>query len=379
MPLEGKAIRRVQVGASLMKNIGIDLHRKRSTYVVVDQEGEVTRKRTIPSTPAAFLSEFASFDPASTRVVFEATGNWFWVADAMEELGLEAHLANPRKVRVVAESTVKTDKIDPTALAQLMRVNYLPESRLTPKPMRLLRERLRYRISLVRLRTGLKARVHAVLAKRGIVAPEVSDLFGKTGRAWLERVELPEEYRDNLDGYLGLIDTLTEAIKSVEKWLHGRMGRDAEVLLLKGIPGIGEFGAALILAEIGDIRFFKSKRKLSAFFGVVPGAHNSGGHVRDTGLRKDSNKYARWLLSEAVTKAVKVVPAWQRLYDRVHAGNDRRKSKARMAVMHKMTCAIWRVLTLKEPFDRLHNCPELTQTHGELDPVTGLQQGRYTE
>ena len=67
------------------------------------------------------------------------------------------------------------------------------------------------------------------------------------------------------------------------------------------------------------------------------------------------------MLAEAATKAIRVVPAWRRLYDRVHAGNEKRKSKARMAVIHKMVCAIWRVLTTGEPFDRLHNCPELEE------------------
>ena len=92
---------------------------------------------------------------------------------------------------------------------------------------------------------------------------------------------------------------------------------------------------------------------------MVPGVRSSDGKSRDTRLKKDSNKYIRWLLAEAVTKAIKVVPAWQRLYERVAAGNRRRRPKARMAVMHKMVLAIWRVLTTREPFDRLHNCPEL--------------------
>ncbi len=342
-----------------MKTIGIDLHQKRSRFVVQSQDGTVLLKRTIPSTPQAYRETFAAWSDEPTQVAIEATINWYWAVDTMQDLGLDVHLANPRKVKLIAESTIKTDTVDATTLAHLLRLNWLPESRITPRPMRLLRERLRYRISLVQMRTMIKCRTRALLGKVGVTVPEVSDLYGKTGRQWLEQVQLPEEYRQNLDGYIQTADALTEQITKVERWLAGRMRRDPDMKLLMEIPGIGRFGASLILAEIGDIGFFKNKRKLASFVGVVPGARNSDLKCRDMGLKKDSNRYLRWLLAEAVTKAVKVVPAWQRLYERVEAGNKKRRSKARMAVMHKMVLTIWRVLTTREPFDRLHNCPEL--------------------
>jgi transposase len=362
-----------------MKTIGIDLHRHRSRYVVVNQEGKVVEKHTIASTAEAFREAFGEFEPGAACAAMEATGNWYWAADVFEELGLEAHLANPLKVRLIAESTIKTDTVDATALAQLLRLHWLPESRITPKAMRLLRERLRYRITLVRIRTGLKVRIHAILGKCGVVLPGLTDLFGKTGREWLAQVTLAPEYRENVDGYLRTLDFLGEEVGQVERWLKERMKPSRDARLLMDIPGIGLFGAALILAEIGDIGFFRTKRHLSSFVGVVPGAKNSGQTVRDRGLKKDSNRYVRWLLAEAATKAIKVVPAWGRLYERVYAGNDKRKAKARVAVMHKMVCAVWRVLKTQQPFDRLHGCPELEKDNGELVVGTGLKQGRVTD
>ena len=362
-----------------MDTIGIDLHRKRSRFVRVNQEGKVLEKRTIQSSPAAFREAFGKFDKGAARVAMEATGNWYWAADVLEELGLETHLANPLKVRVIAESTIKTDTVDATALAHLLRLAWLPESRITPQAMRLLRERLRYRIALVRISTGLKARIHAILGKCGVMPPELTDLFGKAGREWLTQVALPPEYRANLDGYLRTLDFLAGEIGQVEAWLKKHMRSSPDMHLLMGIPGIGLFGAALILAEIGDIRFFRTKRHLSSFVGVVPGAHNSDKQIRAKGLKKDSNRYIRWLLAEGATKAMKVVPAWERLYGRIYAGNDKRKTKARMAVMHKMICAVWRVLKTRQPFERLHNCPELADDKGELGNRSGLKEGRVTD
>lgn len=343
-----------------MDTIGIDLHGKRSRYVVLNQEGAVCAKATIASRPDAFRAAFAPYARSGARVALEATVNWYWAVDVLEELGLETHLANPHKVRLIAESTIKTDTVDATALAQLLRMQWLPESRITSGQVRRTRERLRHRITLVSVRTGLKCRIHAILGKVGVEPPAVTDLFGTTGRAWLDGVALPSEYRDNLDGYLRLLDALNEEITRVEVWLKQQTRGDASTRLLMQIPGIGRFGAALILAEIGDIGFFPNKRKLASFVGVVPGASNSAGRERATALKKDSNRYLRWLLAEAACKAVRVVPCWQRLYDRVCADNPRRKMKAKVAVMHKMVSAIWRVLTTKEPFDRLHNCPELS-------------------
>ena len=151
-----------------MNTIGIDLHQKRSRFVVLSQDGTVLSKRTIPSTPQAYQEAFAAWADQETQVAIEATINWYWAVDTMEDLGLKVHLANPRKVKLIAESTIKTDTVDATTLAHLLRMNFLPKSRITPRPMRLLRERLRYRISLVQMRTMIKCRTRALLGKVGI-------------------------------------------------------------------------------------------------------------------------------------------------------------------------------------------------------------------
>ncbi|MCM8777197.1 MAG: transposase [Candidatus Omnitrophica bacterium] len=98
---------------------------------------------------------------------------WEWLAGLLEEEELKVKLANPYnpyKVKLIAESTIKTDKID----AQLERTNFLPVSYLAPKEIRERRELLRHRIILVRLRASLKSRIHSILAKRGIVKEGVN-------------------------------------------------------------------------------------------------------------------------------------------------------------------------------------------------------------
>jgi len=94
-----------------METIAIDLHQKRSRYVMVSQERRMIAKRTIPSTPAAFRETFGALDASSTRVALEATTHWYWAVDIFEELGIDVHLANPHKVRLIAESTIPQERI----------------------------------------------------------------------------------------------------------------------------------------------------------------------------------------------------------------------------------------------------------------------------
>ena len=103
-----------------MNFIIIDAHKKRSRCAVVNQEGQIIHKRSIPSAPKSFWEEFSCFEPGHTEVAVGATINWYWGVDTFQDLGLDVLLANPHKVRLIAESTIKTDTVDATALANLL-------------------------------------------------------------------------------------------------------------------------------------------------------------------------------------------------------------------------------------------------------------------
>ncbi len=337
-----------------MNYIGMDVHKKSITMAAFSQDGSRLAKKKVAATPegiTGFLNLLEGGQPLTATM--EATGFWYWVAEVLEDIdGVTVKLANPRKVRIIAESNLKNDDVDAAALAHLTRLNWLPESRLVPKKVRLVRERLRCRISLVQTRSSLKNRLTSILLKRGLSHP-FSDLFGKKGRAWLDSLDLPEEYRQNMDIYLRLIDATGAEIASVDKWLTKKVKTSRQGRLLTTIPGIGKFSAMLLLAEIGGIDYFKSPKKLSAYAGLAPSMWQSGEKRRLGRLRPDCNKYIRWICIEAVTKAVRVVPCWKRLYDSICCGNDSKKPVARTAVARKIICAAWRVLTSGEPFDHL--------------------------
>jgi transposase len=109
-------------------------------------------------------------------VVIEAIYGWYWVVDLLQDLGATVHLANPKALNW-GDRRVKSDVVDATDLADMLRLGRLPEAWIAPPAIRELRELVRYRAKLVQLRSGLKAQVHAVMAKEGVL-PRVVDMFG---------------------------------------------------------------------------------------------------------------------------------------------------------------------------------------------------------
>ena len=141
------------------------------------------------------LDEFASALPEGAKVAIEASTSGIFAYERLDERGIEVHLAHPVYVKPFAKKHVKTDKVDARVLAQLLRMDYLPESYVPGKEMRDLGVMIRHHASLVRLRTSIKNRVHALLTIEGIQTSEFSDLFGKRGMEFLRGVKLPQVTR----------------------------------------------------------------------------------------------------------------------------------------------------------------------------------------
>ena len=153
--------------------VGIDLHRRRSQIAIIDEHGELTLSRRIVNDRDTFRELLG--DSHGTHVALEATYGWDWLAELLEEAGYDVHLAHPLRTQAIAAARVKTDAADAKTLAQLLRTGLLPEAYIAPPD---LRELLRHHATLTRMRTAVKNRVHALLARQGILQ-EHSDLFGK--------------------------------------------------------------------------------------------------------------------------------------------------------------------------------------------------------
>ncbi len=180
-------------------------------------------------------------------------------------------------------------------------MNRLPEAWIAPPPVRELRELVRYRAKLVALRSGLKAQVHAVLAKAGVLIP-VSDLFGVTGRQRLARVPLGEPYAQRVISLLELIDVLdtheARFIVTIADELRAHAGYRA----IQELPGVGPTLAAVFVAEIGDVHRFAGPGRLCSWAGLTPSHRESDTVVRRGHITKQGSKLVRWAAVEAVQR-----------------------------------------------------------------------------
>ena len=171
-----------------VSQIGLDAHRRFSMVTARDTEGRILWRERLRHEDRPRLREALTAWPKGVPVVMEATFGWGWLSDELAAAGLEPHLASSTKVAAwrKALGLAKSDRIDSDLFAELpMRPGqHWWEVWLAPPVVRQQREWLRYRMTLVRLQTGLKNRVHAILHRHGIVN-EHADLFGMAGRRML--------------------------------------------------------------------------------------------------------------------------------------------------------------------------------------------------
>jgi len=329
-----------------MRYIGADIHKKYTFFCVLTQEGEVEKRVRVENIPD-LIREFLREIPRPAHLALEASYHWQPFFELVEEMDIQVSLAHPFKVKLIAEAKIKTDTIDATTLAHLLRLDYLPTAYIPPREVRDLREILRHRAKLVATRTQVKNRIHAILVKSGI-RHGFTDLFGKKGRLFLGRLRLRPSYQLALDQDLALLDVLNHLIDQVTQIIEAKAQANPEAMLLTTMPGISYYSALLILAEIGDIGRFPNPKKLCSWAGLVPSTYSSGGRTYHGHLTKQGSRWLRWILTQVAPHGVRGSRRLRALHQRVARRSGR--NAAKMAVARQMLIIIHRMLTRKEPF-----------------------------
>src|SRR5438552_12041148 len=255
---------------------GLDLGRKRLDFHLLDGEGTTVDVGAAPPDSDGLhgLSERLAGRGEPIRAAIESMNGARFVHDCLELAGWQVEIADAQKVKGLPPLACKTDRIDAWVLAELARRDLVPAIWLPDPRVRAERERASWRLHLVRHRSSLKQRVHAVLLTHGKPCP-VSDLFGMRGRQLLAQLALPEPWQATIEASLRLIDELEREITDCERELR-RLGADHRyVPLLLTVPGIGWVLAYTIAAEIGDIGRFPTPRKLAGYTGLCPRVYQS--------------------------------------------------------------------------------------------------------
>jgi transposase len=349
--------------------VGIDVHRKRSQVAVIDQSGQVLVNRNVPNGAEPILGVIGGL-PAGTPAAFEAAFGWGWLVQVLEDYGFGPHLVHPLRCKAIASARLKNDKVDAAILAQLLRADLLPEAWIAPPPVRQLRALLRHRIVLVRLRTLLRNRIHAVLADQGLDRP--GGCWSGPGRAWLASLELPAVSREVVDDDLALIDALQLPIDRLDWEVRQRARSDPRVKLLTELPGVGPLIALVIVAEIGDVRRFASARKLASWAGLTPTVRGSDRTIRHGHISKQGSAWLRWAMGEAAQNA-KRHPQFTASYAAIAR---RRGTKiATTAIARKLLTRAWHLLTDAERTTISQTDPT-TSASWSGDAITAPKGGR---
>jgi len=328
--------------------VGIDLHKKFAYWIAVNGKREVVFEGKVPADRKATEAAVLKLpDSSSVQAVVEPVEHWGWYTDLLESLGIETKLADSLKVGLIAKNRLKHDKVDATALSELLRSGFLPEAYRAPKEIRDLRELLRWRICLVRTRARFKNRAHGVLAKQGLKTPW-TDIFGTAGRRWIAALSLSSPYQEELDSLVSLYEVLGREVKTLDKEIRTRAVASPELLLLQTIPPIGPFTALLMKAEVGDFARFPSPGKLAAYAGLVSSSYSSGGKLRFGHITRAGSGYLRWIMVEA---AQRVRPKDGHLYAFYRKIREKKgNATARVALARKLLCLAWTIVTKGEPY-----------------------------
>jgi transposase len=335
-----------------MLYVGLDLSRKRLDFHALRDDGTLVERGAVPADLDGLVHlvhRLGGHDRDVSAVIESMNGARF-VHDQLESAGFDVEIADAQRVKGLAPLACKTDRIDAWVLAELARRDLVPAIWLPDPSIRAERERARFRLHLVRQRTRLKNRIHATLITHGHARP-VSDLFGRTGRALLERLAIPEPWRGTLEASLRLVDVLDEEISGCERELRRLGAEHRYVPLLLTCPGVAWVLGYTIASELGDIARFQSPRKLSGYTGLCPKVDQSGERDWRGPLKKNGPRYLRWALIEAAQHA-SASPHYRQLAERKRAQypGPRGAKIAAICVARKLAEAIWHMLTHDQPF-----------------------------
>jgi transposase len=352
--------------------------------MLVSEEGKAKPRRTVRTfrTVRSELEELRRWlaEHAIGAVVMEGTGVYWRPVHVVLEGHFDLYVVNARHVRNVPGR--KTDVKDSEWLAMLLRLGLLRKSFVPGPIIRALRDLTRFRRMLVQSQTSEKNRILKVLETAGVkVATFASDVFGVSGMAMLRAlaegastpeqianlargrlrqkradlllafdVLIEEHHRIILRDLLGRLDQVGHDIARYEKLIDERVQPyENNIELLCTIDGIQRRAAIEIFAEVGpDLSDFPAAGNFAAWAGTCPGKHESAGKTKKA-RRRRGNPYLQSILVECALAASRKKATYLR--DKYHRLRARRGSmRALFAIAHKLSRAVYRVLTTAEPY-----------------------------
>lgn len=321
---------------------GIDLHSNSNYVGILDSNGKRIFNQKLPNDLKVVCDVLAPFGGALHGVVVESTYNWYWLVDGLLAAGHVVHLANPAAIKQYKGLKHLDDKHDAFWLAEMLRLNILPEGFIYPKEERPLRDLLRKRSHLVALRSSLLISLGNIITRNCGMKISAGDM--KRLRTNLVHPLLADNADLALAGGVSkdCIDFLTRQIKRIENFTERRLELEVPYRKLLTVPGIGRILALTIMLETGPIERFHKVGNYASYCRAVSSRWISNDKTKGKGNTKNGNKYLSWAFSEAAEFA--------RRYDnraRNYYNQKLRKTNfmiAHAALAHKLARAAYYIM-----------------------------------
>jgi transposase len=331
--------------------IGLDIHKKTIAYCIKRIDGVLVLQGTVAAERKA-LSKWLAELPGPWYGAMEATIFTGWVYDFLKPHAVELKVAHPAMLKAITAAKKKNDKADAEKIADLLRVNLLPECHMMPEELRELRRILRYRNMVVHTAVKMKNKMSGLLMEVGAQYNK-KQLHGKKYfTALLERVE---DVPESVKSLLRLSRNGFEMFDSIQKKLIMALRKNKliqeRVLRLMSIPGIGEVTALTWVPETGDLSRFSSSRHAISYCGLCSAQHESAGKEQRGPISKQRNKHLQTTLIEAA----KLAPHWNEQLALLHEKELARgnKNRATLAVARKLVEFMLAVDRRKTNFESL--------------------------
>jgi len=327
---------------------GIDLHSNNSVFSIKDETGAVIVRRKLPNNIDKILSFLAPFKQQIIGLVVESTFNWYWLVDGLQEANYVVHLANTAAIQQYSGLKYADDNSDADWLAEMLRLDVLPEGYIYPKEQRTVRDLMRKRMQLVQQSTK------NLLSIQGLYVRHLNYKMSNNKIKQLTQEEIKTHFPSANTAQavicnFTVMKCLKEQIKQLEKVILTQVRLAADFQELISIDGIGNILALTIMLETGNIDRFSKAGNYASYCRCIGGARYSNGKKKGKTNSKNGNKYLAWAFIEAANFAIRYNKDIKSYYQRKLAKTN--QTVAIKTVAHKLARACFYVLRDKTPFD----------------------------
>jgi len=334
---------------------GIDIASKSSYVYVTNAKGRKLTAGEVPTTKSGFEDRLKRYVARGLRIAIEAGNQTAWIYEALTEMGAKVTVVNPTKVKLIAESRCKTDKIDARILCELLRIKALPHPVHMPgKKARSLRGLLVARRQLVSARTKLSNVVRGMVRQEGIILQRGAlSSFKGWQRLMGDGFDQPHLLAV-VSAYYDSFASLTRSIRELDRELADRESKEKRAARLQTIPKVGRIASLTFLAAVDNVKRFRSSRKLVGYSGLAPTVRSSGERTEYGSISREGRRELRavWvqiahLVAADTSRATQPLRTW---FNRV--AKRRGKKTAIVALARRLLIIAYHLLrdeTVYEP------------------------------